>query len=88
MLLTRTTFRRRRAGIPSRRDCISNSRRLTDLEEKILVERILDLDLRGKPPTLKTVAAMANYILVAKGKPAVSKNWPTEFVKRQSALKT
>lgn len=31
---------------------------------------------------------MANYILAAKGKPAVGKKWPTAFVKRQSALKT
>ena len=39
-----TTLRRRLSGIPSRRDCTPNSKKLTDLEELVIVQHILDLD--------------------------------------------
>ena len=39
-----TTLRRRRAGIPSRRDCKPNSKKLTQLEEEVIVSYILNLD--------------------------------------------
>ena len=35
---------------------------LTKLEEKVVVEHILDLDLRGFPPRLADVADMANSL--------------------------
>ena len=37
-------------GIPSRRDILANSRKLTDLEESVLVQHILDLAAKGFPP--------------------------------------
>jgi hypothetical protein len=40
----RTTLRDRRAGKPARRDCQPNSRKLTQLEEEVIVSYILDLD--------------------------------------------
>ena len=40
----RTTLRDRRAGKPARRDCQPNSKKLTKLEEEVIVEYILDLD--------------------------------------------
>jgi hypothetical protein len=82
-----STLRNRRAGIKSRGDCVSNARLLTDLEEKVLVERILELDLHGHPPNLRRVGDMANLILAGRGVREVGKNWPSTFVKRQPELK-
>jgi DDE superfamily endonuclease len=82
------TLRRRRAGIKSRRDCISNARLLTDLEEKVLVERILDLGSKGHPPNLRRVGDMANLILAGRKGRKVGINWPSTFVKRHSELQT
>jgi hypothetical protein len=39
-----TTLRRRRAGVPARRDCQPNSKKLTQLEEEVIIGYILDLD--------------------------------------------
>jgi hypothetical protein len=40
---------RRIQGVPSRRDILANSRKLTDLEESVLVQHILDLSAKGFP---------------------------------------
>ncbi len=40
----RRTLGRRRAGKPARRDTTPNSRRLTDSEEKAIVQYVLELD--------------------------------------------
>ena len=39
-----TTLRHRRAGIAARRDCPPNSKKLTQREEDVIVQYILDLD--------------------------------------------
>ena len=54
---------RRQQGIQSRRDWIPQSRRLSDLEEQIIIQFILDLDSRGFPPRLRSVEEMANLLL-------------------------
>ena len=43
---------RRKRGIQSRRDISANSRKLTDLEESMLVQRILDLAAQVLPPRI------------------------------------
>jgi hypothetical protein len=43
--VSRSTLARRRARKPARRDCQPNSRKLTQLEEEVIVKHILDLDL-------------------------------------------
>jgi hypothetical protein len=58
------TIRRRRAGKLARRDCQPNSKKLTQLEEEVIVSHILDLDLRGFAPTYAAVRDMANKLLV------------------------
>lgn len=83
-----STLRSRRAEIKSRRDCISNARLLTDLEEKVLVEHILDQDSNEHPPSLRRVEDMANLILAGRNSRKVGINWPSAFVKRHPELKT
>ena len=44
------TLKARLLGQPSRQDCIANSRKLTSLEEEVIIQHILDLDSRSFPP--------------------------------------
>jgi DNA-binding Lrp family transcriptional regulator len=81
-------LRRRQQGIQSRRDTIPNSRRLSDLEEEIIVQFILDLDSRGFPPRLRIVEEMANRLLADRDALPVGKRWAHNFVRRQEKLKT
>jgi hypothetical protein len=70
----RPTLTERARGIPFRLETPPNSRILTTTEEHLIVEHILDLDLRGFPPTLLEVADMADHILGARGAEKVGKN--------------
>ncbi|ENH67784.1 hypothetical protein FOC1_g10001255 [Fusarium oxysporum f. sp. cubense race 1] len=56
-------LRNRKNGIQSRSDTIPNSRKLSDLEEQIIVQFLLDLDSRGFPARLRFVEEMANSLL-------------------------
>src|SRR5579862_7674904 len=58
-----TTLRRQRAGIPSRRDCIPNMKKLTELEEKVIIQHSLELDSREFFPQLGVIKDMANKLL-------------------------
>ncbi|OBS15037.1 hypothetical protein FPOA_28863 [Fusarium poae] len=82
------TLQRRHNGIQSRRDSIPNSRKLSDLEEQIIVQFILDLDVRGFPSRLRFFEEMANSLLADRDAPPVGKRWAHNFVKRQPELKT
>ena len=84
----RSTLQRRRAGTLSRRDCEPNSRKLTKLEESVIIDHIIDLDLRGFSPKLDAVADMANHLLTERGAGKVGIKWPSNFVKRTPELKT
>ena len=84
----KTTLRRRRAGIAARRDCQPNSKRLTKLEEEVIIGHILDLDSRGFAPTLDAVRDMANKLLTERSAGQVGQQWPRNFVKRTDRLKT
>jgi hypothetical protein len=61
------TIRRRRAGTLARRNSQPNSKKLTQLEEEVIVKYILDLDLRGFAPTYAAVRDVANRLLAARG---------------------
>ncbi|KAJ8113221.1 hypothetical protein OPT61_g4601 [Boeremia exigua] len=84
----RTTLRDRRAGRPARRDCQPNSKKLSQLEEGVIVSHILDLDLRGFAPTYAAVRDMADKLLAARGAGQVGQKWPANFVKRTDSLRT
>ncbi|KAJ0129784.1 Early endosome antigen 1 [Fusarium oxysporum f. sp. albedinis] len=86
--VNRCTLQRRHNGIQSRRDYIPKSRRLSNLEEQIIVEFILDLDSRGFPSRLRFVEEMANSLLADRNASPVGKRWAHNFVKRQPELKT
>ncbi len=81
------TLRRRVNGTKARRDCIANSRKLTDQEEKDLIKHLLDLDVRGFGLKLYEVAAMANHLLAKREGIPVGFGWPCSFVKRRPELK-
>ena len=46
-----------------RRDIPANLRKMTDLEETVLVQHILDLATKGFPPRMSVVEDMANRLL-------------------------
>ena len=70
----KTTLRDRRAGKLIRRDCEPKSKKLTKLEEEVIVGYILDLDSRGFAPTLGAVHDMADKLLTARAAGQVGKN--------------
>ena len=83
-----STLRDRRAGKRARRDCQPNSKKLTKLEEEVIVDHILDLDLRGFSPTYAAIRDMADRLLAARGAGQVGQKWPANFVKRTDSLTT
>ena len=67
------TIRHRRTGRPARRDTPANSRKLTDLEEKAIVQYVIELDVRVFPPRLRGVEDMANQLLRERDAPPIGK---------------
>jgi hypothetical protein len=86
--VTVNTIRNRQDGKPARCDTTPNSRRLTNLEEKAIVQYIIDLAARSFPPRLRGVEDMANQLLGVRDAPPVGKLWAHNFVKRQPELRT
>ena len=84
----RTTLSDRVKGKSSRQNILANSRKLTNLEEEVIVRYILDLDSRAFPPRRSNVEDMANRILFDRNGGRVGKNWTTNFVRRQPDLRT
>jgi hypothetical protein len=84
----KSTLNDRRAGKLARRDCQPNSKKLTQLEEELIVKYILNPDLRGFAPTYAAVRDMANRLLAARGANQVGVHWPRNFVKRTDSLTT
>ncbi|KAL2125942.1 hypothetical protein VTI74DRAFT_2180 [Chaetomium olivicolor] len=82
------TLIRRRAGRPARRDTTPNSRRLTNSEERAIVQHVIELSARAFPPRLRGVEDMANQLLRARDAPPVGKLWAHNCVKRQPQLRT
>ena len=79
---------RRRRSQQSRRDIPANSRKLTDLEESIIVQYILDLDAKGFPPYLSSIEDIANRLLVERDMGRVGTRWASTFVKRYLEVNT
>ena len=60
--------------------------KLTEIEEKVILQRIIDLDARGFSPRLSGVEEMANLILQSRGGGRVGKNWTARYIARQPDL--
>lgn len=86
--VSRSTLSTRRHGTCARRDTIAKSRKLTDLEESTIVQRIFELDIQGFPSRLCGVEEMANRLLRDRDAPPVGKNWTSNFIARHPELKT
>ena len=56
----------------SRRDILANSRKLTDSEESVITQYIINLDLRVFPPRLSMVEDMANLLLAIRNASDIS----------------
>ncbi len=65
--VSRATLHRRRAGKPARRDCQPNLKKLTKLEEEVIVNYIINLDLRRFLPTYAAMRDIADRLLAARG---------------------
>ena len=84
----RATLRDRRAGRRRQRDCEPQSKRMSKLEEEVIVQSILDQSLRGFAPSKAFVRDMANKLLADRGEKPVGKTWVDTFIKRTPELKT
>lgn len=84
----RITLRNWQGRKQSRRGTMTNSRKLSDLEEQIRVQYVLDLYSRGSSPQLYGVEEMANRLLADRDMPSVGPQWASNFIKRQPELKT
>ena len=71
---------RRLQGVPSRHDISANSRKLTNLEESVLVQHILNLAAKGFPARLPVIGDMVNRLLATHNAPRVGTRWASNFV--------
>jgi len=67
----RIILTRRRNGKPVRCDTLANSRKLTDLKEKTIVQYIIKLCIRIFHPRLYYVEDMANQLLRERNAPPI-----------------
>ncbi|KFY88377.1 hypothetical protein V500_06376 [Pseudogymnoascus sp. VKM F-4518 (FW-2643)] len=81
-----TTLLRRRDGKKSRCDISANSRKLTNLEESVILRRILDLDSRGFQPRQSDIQEMADCLCTDRNASRVGPRWVENFVKRHPEL--
>ena len=82
------TIRHRINGRTSRTDYRPAAQLLTEIEEEVVVQYILDLDSRGFPPSIEDVREMADHILASRGMQRVGKQWPNRFIQRREELRT
>jgi len=86
------TLRRRRSGTRSRIETRPNCLKLTDQEEDVLVQWVLDIDSRGYAPRVAELRRKANMLLAecvrGTDEPplTVGMNWTTRFIRRRPEL--
>lgn len=85
--VSHNTLRERRNGRPCRADCTPNSKKLTEIEEMVIIDHALDLDKRGFQLNLDMLRDMADKLLQDRGQRRVGVNWPNRFVQRVPELK-
>ncbi len=75
-------------GVSTRTITIANSRKLTALEEEVVVQKVFDLDSRRFLPRIYDVEDIANRLLAIYDIIYVGPYWVSNFVKRQLELHT
>jgi hypothetical protein len=83
-----STLRLRMNGHTSLSERRPASHKLTELEEDVIIQRILDMDARGFAPRLAGVEDMANFILKSRAGKCVGTRWAQRFIQRRPELKT
>ncbi|KFZ13758.1 hypothetical protein V502_06463 [Pseudogymnoascus sp. VKM F-4520 (FW-2644)] len=86
--VSRTTLTRRYKGKPSQAETTVKSRKLSNLEEQTIVQRLLKLDSQGFPVRISGVEDMANLLCRERDASLVGKNWAKNFIRRQPELQT
>jgi hypothetical protein len=78
--VSESTLRDRMSGRPPRNDTRANSLNLTELEEGVIVNYILDRDSRGFSPRQADVEDIANYLRKCRRAKPVGKLWAHRFI--------
>ena len=73
-------------GSTSREDYTPTNKKLSYIEEEVIVQNILELDAQGLSPIIALVKGMADSICKARGAQPVGVNWPNTFIKRTPRL--
>ena len=74
------------AGKQSQSELPANSQKLTNLEEKVILERVLDLDAQGFQAQLSDIWEMADRLQANCNMSCVGPQWVNGFVKWHSEL--
>jgi hypothetical protein len=83
------TLRERHLGVLPRKETTPNSRKFTNNEEQVLLQKVLQLSADGFPPQRAIVEEMANTMLQVKNpsrSPRVGTKWVANFLKRHPEL--
>jgi hypothetical protein len=81
-----STLRLRLRGATYRAETRANGHKLTQIEEELLLKRIISMDDRGSAPTPLMVKEMADLLLSKRGTTPVGQNWVYNFIKRTPRL--
>ncbi len=84
--IPRTTLSDRINGRSTHADTIPNLRKLTVLEEEMVVRKVFNLNSRGFPPWIYDVEDIANRLLTIYDTTYIGPRWAFNFVKRQPEL--
>jgi len=71
----KTTLIHRIKGRPAREDFKPHNRRMSIIEEEVIVQNILKLEAQGLSPTVSLKKKMADSICKARGGPPIGVNW-------------
>lgn len=83
-----STLRDRMAGRAFRRKLKANCYKLTELEKKVIVQYILNIDSQGFPPQLLGMENIANLVLSLHQQKPIGTYWVQRFVQQYPELKT
>ena len=86
--VSRATLQRRMNNQPTRQESRVDKHKLDAIEERTLVQYVIDQDVRGFPLRLSGLEDMANLLLASRDGKPVGKHWARRFVDMQPSLKT